>query len=98
MTLRQKIEGISAKVRQLIAENKRISSENEQLRGELKKLNATISQNEEMVASLKLQLGKTQNALNQKQANSPEESKQLRKKVDKYIEELDKCIDWLENT
>jgi len=47
---------------------------------------------------LKLQLGKTQNALNQKQASSPEESIQLRKKVDKYIEELDKCIDWLENT
>jgi len=98
MTLRQKIEGISAKVRQLVADNKRISGENEQLRSEMKKLNATISQNQEMVASLKLQLGKTQNALNQKQANDPEESIQLRKKVDKYIEELDKCIDWLENT
>jgi len=98
MTLQQKIEGISATVRQLVAENARISSQNEQLRSELKKLNATISQNQEMVASLKLQLGKTQSALNSKQASSPEESKQLRKKVDKYIEELDKCIDWLENT
>ena len=98
MNLQQKIEGISAKVRQLVAENGRISSENERLRVEMKKLNATISQNQEMVASLKLQLGKTQVALNDKQAKDPEESKQLRKKVDKYIEELDKCIDWLENT
>lgn len=98
MNLQQKIEGISAKIQQLVAENGRISDENELLRAELKKLNATISQNQEMVASLKLQLGKTQIALNDKQANDPEESKILRKKVDKYIEELDKCIDWLENT
>ncbi len=98
MSIHQKIEGIGQKVHQLIGENRRLRSENDKLTQELKNLKATISQNEENVASLKVKLGKTQIALQDKQAKNPEESKVLRKQFDKYIEELDKCIEWLENT
>lgn len=98
MTLHEKIEGIASKINRLVEEKQRLQSENDKLQQEIKNLRSTISQNEEMVTSLKVQLGKTQGALDHKQANDPEESKQLRKKFDKYIEELDKCIEWLENT
>ena len=98
MTIDEKIKSITTKTKKLIAEKDQLQSENEKLHEEIKKLRTTISQNQENVASLKIQLGKTQLALESKQANDPEESKQLRKKFDKYIDELDKCIEWLENT
>lgn len=98
MTLHEKIEGIASKINRLVEEKQRLQSKNDKLQQEIKNLRSTISLNEEMVTSLKVQLGKTQVALDTKHASDPEESKQLRKKFDKYIEELDKCIEWLENT
>jgi chromosome segregation ATPase len=96
MDLNEKIESIESKVRQLATELNRLRRENAALLSENEKLKATFSKSDEMVVDLKRQLEKTQQALDKKQEDDPEHAVKLRKQIDKYIEEVSKCIEWLE--
>ncbi|HMR42614.1 MAG TPA: hypothetical protein PKC40_02210 [Saprospiraceae bacterium] len=98
MSVSEKIFQIEEKVQKLAAEAGRLRTENAVLKLENEKLKATLSKNEEMVVDLKHQLEKTQQALDTKREHDPELNVKLRKQLDKYIEEIDKCIEWLENT
>ncbi|MEZ4981996.1 MAG: hypothetical protein R2769_10510 [Saprospiraceae bacterium] len=97
MEMLHKVNGIAEKAQQTVTEMQKLRKQNAVLLLENEKLKATISKNEEMVASLKRQLENATKALTGKQENNPEESGRLKKQLDTYIEEIDKCIEWLEN-
>jgi glutaredoxin 2 len=44
------------------------------------------------------QTAKAQNALQKKRESDPEYSKKLRKDIEQYINEVDKCIEWLQKS
>lgn len=98
MSISEKILQIETKAEKLASVVALLRSENAALKEQNEKLKATLSKNEEMVVDLKHQLEKTQQALDGKREHDPELNVKLRKQLDKYIEEIDKCIEWLENT
>ena len=97
MEMLQKVNGIADKVQKLVTEMQKLRKQNAVLLKENENMKATISKNEEMVASLKRQLGNATTAFDGKEKDNTEDSVRLKKQLDKYIEEIDKCIEWLEN-
>jgi glycogen synthase len=96
MEMLHKVNGIADKVQKLVTEMQQLRKQNAVLLQENENMKATISKNEEMVASLKRQLGNATTAFDGKEKDNTEDSVRLKKQLDKYIEEIDKCIEWLE--
>ena len=97
MEFSNKLEQIELKLRQLALKIERLEKakndlleENQQLKSDLKKRNDTID-------ALELQLKKTNEVLELKQMDEPESTKKVRKELDRYIKEIDKCIEWLDD-
>lgn len=96
MEMLYKVNGIADKVQKLVTQMQQLRKQNAVLLQENENMKATISKNEEMVASLKRQLGNATTAFDGKEKDNTEDSVRLKKQLDKYIEEIDKCIEWLE--
>lgn len=96
MDLNESLQNIESKVERLSTEIRRLRRENVSLAMENENLKSAAAKSDEMVVDLKRQLEKAQLALDRKQEDDPEYSIRLRKQIDKHIEELNKCIEWLE--
>ncbi len=94
----QKVDGIELKVRQLALKLERIQNENSLLQEENKQLKKELFSQQQLVGDMEQNLLKTQKALSKKREEDPEGSKKLRKAIDQYIDEIDKCIEWLQNS
>ncbi len=99
MNLSEKIDSIALKVREVAFKLERLKKENAVLREENKMLKAEIDH---------LKKGSTgavstDNYNNGQQASEGEErvkteqSDKLRAQIDQYIQEIDQCIEWLNN-
>ena len=97
-TLSIKIEGIDMKVRQLALKMEYLRKENQRLAEENVKLRNELSNFSNKTSDLEQKLEKTTLALEVKKENDPEHSKKLRKEIEQYIKEIDKCIDRLKNS
>ena len=92
------VENIEKKIVQLVEELKTLRNNNAVLSEENKKLKADMADQSDRIGDLTERLSKTQQALaGQRGDNDQESSQQLRKQIDQYIEEIDKCIEWLQN-
>ena len=94
----QKVDGIELKVRQLALKLERIQNEHSLLQEENKRLKKELFSQRQLVGDMEQNLLKTQKALSKKREEDPEGSQKLRKAIDQYILEIDKCIEWLQNS
>ena len=86
-----KVKQLALKAERLQQEQYILQKENEQLRNSLRAVQATKGLLEQKLAD-------AQQQINGKDVEDPVKSKQLRKEIDQYIKEIDKCIEWLQNS
>jgi len=93
----QQLEHIEQKVQQLVEELHNLRQQNVALLDENIKLKADQEAQNDRIGELTQRLSNTQRALAQQRGDEPESSQRLRKQIDQYISEIDKCIAWLQN-
>jgi len=93
--LSEKITNIEDKVRKLALKMERLQQENAALTEENRKLTNDLAARERKVGELNSKMANGQNETGREQDSGI--SKKLRKEIDQYIKEIDKCIDWLQN-
>jgi predicted nuclease with TOPRIM domain len=91
------LENIERKVQQLAERLTALRKENTALTLENNKLNAGLEAQQERIGELTLRLSNTQRALAQQRGDETESSQRLRKQIDQYINDIDQCIEWLQN-
>lgn len=93
----EQLDHIELKVRQLLEQIKLLQRENDFLSQENTKLKAEQEAQQERIAELAERLTNSQRALAQQRGDTSESSQKLRKQIDQYIIEINKCIEWLQN-
>ena len=93
-----KLNNIELKVRQLALRLERLQNENSSLLLENKKLKSELLQNSTKLGQMEEKVVRSKVALDLKKNSDPEHSKKLRKEIEQYIAEVDKCIEWLQNS
>ena len=96
MNLSDRIDNIELKVRQLILKIERLQNENVALEEKNKQLKADLDRQKGTVDALKNKLEFTQRVMDQQKEEESDDSKHLKEKIDHYIREIDKCIEWLQ--
>ncbi len=96
--LSEKLTNIELKVRQLALRLERLENEKQRLLEDNKKLRTELVKKDNRLGQLEEKVAKSSAALELKRQNDPERSKKLRKEIEQYIREVDKCIAWLQNS
>lgn len=86
------------KVRQLALKLECLQNENNTLINENENLKAELNQKDSKLSQMHEQVSKAQIALEKKRKSDPEYSEKLRSEIEQYIQEVDKCIEWLQNS
>jgi len=97
-SLTDKLNNIELKVRQLALRLERLNNENSTLLLENKRLKSELSQNSNKLGQMEEKVAITKVALDLQRDSNPEDSKKLRKEIEQYITEIDRCIEWLQNS
>ncbi|NRB51503.1 MAG: hypothetical protein HRU41_27775 [Saprospiraceae bacterium] len=97
MQVTEKIDNIELKIRQLAQKVDRLNEENNSLKAENERLKTDLDKQKGAVLTLKNKLDKTQGMLDTQHVSETADSEQLKKQLDQYIKEIDKCIEWLSN-
>ncbi|MBI5914814.1 MAG: hypothetical protein HY842_05510 [Bacteroidetes bacterium] len=93
----QQLENIEQKVRQLVEELENLRRGNAVLTKENNRFKADHEAQNERIGELTQRLTNSQQALAGQRGDDSESSQKLRKQIDQYITEIDKCIEWLQN-
>lgn len=91
------LENIEKKVLLLVEELNSLRQKNAVLSDENTKLKTEAESKESRIGELTQRLSNTQQALAGQRGDDSESSQNLRKQIDQYILEIDKCIAWLQN-
>ncbi len=88
--LKSNLNGLERKIQMLIAEHKNLKEEVKSLKAENQELKAALKARDEQIAGFhnQLKISKLADSLHPEDGSAPE----LKKKVDEYIREIDKCI------
>ncbi len=97
MKLNEKIDQVDLKARQVALKMDHLQDKYAKLMGENRSLRQKLESAIHMIADLEEKLELSQNTLHKKQNNDPQDVKEMRKKIDDSIKDIDSCIDWLEN-
>ena len=97
-TLADKLSNIELKVRQLALKLERLQNENNTLINENNILKTELNKKDSKLSLMQDQVAKAQIALDKKRESDPEHSRKLRKDIEQYIAEVDKCIEWLQKS
>ncbi len=95
--LSEKIGDIESKVRQLASKLESLQLTNSALETENHKLKKDLIQKNTELLNLEKQ-SKTLPLVAKKSEEEERRSKKLKKEIAQYIKEIDKCIDWLQNS
>ncbi len=93
----QQLENIEQKVRQLAEVMTALRQQNAVLSIENNKLKADLEAQQERIGELTERLTNSQQAWAGQRGDDSESNQKLRKQIDQYINEIDKCIEWLQN-
>lgn len=94
----EQLENIEKKIAQLVEEIQSLRLQNAVLTEENQRLKTEAAGQTSRIGDLTNRLAKTQQALaGQRGADEKEGAPELRKQIDQYITEIDKCIAWLQN-
>lgn len=91
------LENIELKIKQLVLKIERLEKENLSLKSENEKQKVALGLQKETTNTLNKQILDTQTAVNSRKKEDTEQSAQLKQQMNQYIEEIDKCIEWLHN-
>lgn len=97
-SLTDKINNIELKVRQLALRLERLQNENKTLLLENKKLSDELQQNNSKLGVMEEKVVQSKVALDLHRDKDPEVSKKLRKEIEQYIAEIERCVEWLKNS
>lgn len=96
MDVIEKLDSVELKIRQLVHKMERLNRENRELEAENKKLKAELDKQNGAVRTLKNKLEKTQQVMAVESGGGETERVELvKEQINQYIEEIDKCIEWL---
>ena len=95
--LADKIHGIEQKVRQLAAKLEAVQKENAAFREENRKLRTDLAVIMEKESHISPQMVVPPPKTASKNGGESVNSKKLRKEIDQYIKEINKCIEWLQD-
>ena len=95
--LAEKLNGIEQKVRQLAAKLEQVQKENAAYKEENRKLRTDLAVLSEKEGKFITQTVPTTPIVVQKNGGEPVNSKKLRKEIDQYIKEINRCIEWLQD-
>ncbi|MBK8562796.1 MAG: hypothetical protein IPN76_05485 [Saprospiraceae bacterium] len=93
----QQLDNIEQKVKQLADAMTALRQQNASLLKENNKLKADLEAQHERIGELTERLTNSQQALAGERGDDSENTQKLRKQIDQYIQEIDKCIEWLQN-
>lgn len=93
----QQLDNIEQKVKQLLEAMTALRQQNASLLQENNKLKAELETQHERIGELTERLTNSQQALVGQRGDDSESNQKLRKQIDQYINEIDKCIEWLQN-
>jgi regulator of replication initiation timing len=93
----QQLDKIEQKARQLADAMNALRQQNASLLQENNKLKADLEAQHERIGELTERLTNSQQALAGQRGDDSENTQKLRKQIDQYIQEIDKCIEWLQN-
>ena len=92
----QQLDNIEQKARQLAEAMTALRHQNASLLKENNKLKAELEAQHERIGELTERLTNSQQALAGQRGDDSENTQKLRKQIDQYIQEIDKCIEWLQ--
>ena len=95
MQLIDKITRVEQKIQQLALKLERLERENNTLFEENRQLRHQLDTAEKQHSKLTLHTAELQDRLDRQHSDAPRDVQQLRKEIDHYIEEIDKCVAWL---
>ncbi len=98
MNLNEKIEQVDLKARQLALKMEHLQERNTKLTNENRNLQHKLENAIIMIADMEEKLEFTENNLAKKQKSDPQNVREMRKKIDSSIKDIDNCIEWLENS
>jgi regulator of replication initiation timing len=93
----QQLDSIEQKVKLLLEAMTALRQQNASLLQENNKLKAELETQHERIGELTERLTNSQQALVGQRGDDSESNQKLRKQIDQYINEIDKCIEWLQN-
>ncbi len=93
----QQLDNIEHKVKQLLDAMTALRQQNASLLQENNKLKADLEAQHERIGELTERLTNSQQALAGQRGDDSENTQKLRKQIDQYIQEIDKCIEWLQS-
>jgi regulator of replication initiation timing len=93
----QQLDKIEQKARQLADAMNALRQQNASLLQENNRLKADLEAQHERIGELTERLTNSQQALAGERGDDSENTQKLRKQIDQYIQEIDKCIEWLQN-
>lgn len=91
------IEGVEWKIQKLIQKMRLLKQENAALLEENIRSKQELDHHKKNIANLETQLNRTKDALENTQDNGTDRTKLLKEEIDHYINEIDKCLEWLQN-
>ena len=94
----EQIDHIDQKVRLLAEKLENLQFENKELQEENNKLKGIIEEKQEKIRTLGADFTANSRRMEEKRDLNPGKTKQIRKEIDHYISEIDKCIEWLQNS
>jgi FtsZ-binding cell division protein ZapB len=95
--LQERLETIEWKVQKLVQKMQLLKKENSQLIEENIRLTKEVDQYKKNKENLEAQFSKTREAIESTQAKGSVDKKKLKEEIDHYINEIDKCIEWLQS-
>jgi len=106
MDIERKINEIESKVKRVAAERDDYQHHNLVLLDENKQLKDELSKQSNLIYELQQRLANNQQILTkedgenflQKESLSGKDKEALKKQIDQYIQEIDRCIEWLQNS
>lgn len=93
----QQLDSIEQKVKLLLEAMNALRQQNASLLKENNQLKADLEAQHERIGELTERLTNSQQALAGQRGDDSENTQKLRKQIDQYIQEIDKCIEWLQN-
>ena len=106
MDIERKINEIESKIKRVAAERDDYQHHNFVLLDENKQLKSELAKQSDLIYELQQRLAESQQILTkedgenllQKDSLSEKDTEALKKQIDQYIQEIDKCIEWLQNS
>jgi predicted nucleic acid-binding Zn-ribbon protein len=96
MSLAEKLEDIELKIRQLGQKMDRIEREKAGLATENQQLKTIIDRHQGAVDKINDKLERTQQELMRQREAFSKSKREIRQQIDRHLEEIDKCIEWLQ--